>query len=243
MKSSPSEKKEFVFGTYVYCYDLIKQNRKTLSLTVTPELRICVKCPYKADDERIKAFLKRKWFWLEKQLNFFGKYQRKMYKREYVSGESFHYLGRQHQLVVAKAANNRVSLLRGVLLVHTTKSVSDGNYTKKLVSTWYEQKMNKVFHERFELMKKRFDYKDRPQLVIKHMARRWGSFVNKEKIVLNPKLIHVSKDCIDYVIVHELCHMKYKNHDKKFFDFLEKQWPRWEKVKDKLEVLGVQISS
>ncbi len=80
-----------------------------------------------------------------------------------------------------------------------------------------------------------------PTLAVRDMKRRWGSFLNKEKILLNPRLIHVSKDCIDYVVVHELCHMRYKNHDKKFFGFLDEKYPKWEKVKEKLEVLGAHI--
>lgn len=241
MKYSPSHKKEFIFGSFVYCYDLIKQDRKTLSLTVTPDLRICVKCPHKTDDGRIELFLKRKWFWLEKQLNFFGKYQRKEYKKEYVSGESFHYLGRQHQLIVKRSSENKVALLKGVLSVHTTRAVADGNYTKELISGWHEDKVDQIFNERFEAMKKKFDYKNMPRLAVREMRRRWGSFVNKDKIILNPKLIHVSKDCIDYVIVHELCHMRYKNHDKKFFNFLDEKYPGWEKVKEKLEIMGALI--
>lgn len=78
-------------------------------------------------------------------------------------------------------------------------------------------------------------------LSIREMKRRWGSFLNQDRIFLNPKLIHTSKDCIDYVITHELCHMRYKNHDKKFYGFLKKQYPKWEKVKEKLETIGSTI--
>ena len=80
-----------------------------------------------------------------------------------------------------------------------------------------------------------------PLLAVRDMKKRWGSFVNKQKILLNPNLIHVSKDCIDYVIVHELCHMRYKNHDKKFSGFLDEKYPKWEKVKDKLETIGAHV--
>jgi hypothetical protein len=61
--------KEFIFGTFIYEYQLIKQDRKTLSLTVTPDLNIIVKCSHNTDNERIENFLKKKWFWLEKQLS------------------------------------------------------------------------------------------------------------------------------------------------------------------------------
>jgi predicted metal-dependent hydrolase len=241
MKSSSSSKKQFLFGSFVYRYDLIKQNRKTLSLTVAPDLSICVKSPYNANDERIELFLRRKWLWLEKQLSFFGKYQHKQYKREYISGESLHYLGRQYQLIVKHAAQDKVSLSRGILLVFTMRPVTDGRYTKKLVSQWYQERTREIFIERFEQVKNRFEYKCVPSLAIRDMKRRWGSFVDKNKIVLNPKLIYTSKDCIDYVIVHELCHVRYKNHNKTFFALLDKKYPRWEKVKEKLEAMGSLI--
>lgn len=240
MKSSPKQK-EFIFGSFVYCYDLIHQERKTLSLTVTPDMRICVKCPHNTAEERIEQFLKKKWFWLQKQLHFFGKHQRKAYTKEYVAGESFHYLGRQHQLIVKRGAEDKVSLLRGVLMVYTTKSLSNNKHVQKLVTAWFESRRGQVFAERFEEMKKRFEYKHMPALAVRDMKKRWGSFANKEKIILHPKLIHVSKDCIDYVIVHELCHMRYKNHDKKFFTFLEEKYPKWEKVKSKLEMVGTHL--
>ncbi len=241
MKSSPSLSKEFVFGSFVYSYELIKQDRKTLALTVTPDLQIYLKCPHRASDDRVEQFLRRKWFWLEKQLSFFGKYQRKLYRREYISGESFHYLGRQHQLLVRRGANDKVSLLRGVLLVITSSVAADGSYTKKLITRWHEERMRQIFEERFLEMINRFDYKETPSLGIRDMRKRWGSFLNKDKIFLNPKLIHVSKDCIDYVIVHELCHMRYKNHDKKFFKLLDQKYPDWERTKEKLEAMGTLI--
>jgi predicted metal-dependent hydrolase len=233
--------KEFIFGTFIYEYQLIKQDRKTLSLTVTPNLRIIVKCPFKADSERIEAFLQKKWFWLEKQLSFFKKYQRKTYEKEYISGEGYLYLGRQYKLVVRKGKDDSVSLTRGQLCVSTTRLITDSKHTKKLIDSWFAEKTKTVFQDRFADALSRFDFKNTPKLFVREMRKRWGSFLNQEKILINPKLIHVSKDCIDYVIVHELCHMKYKNHDKRFYDLLNKKYPKWEKVKDKLETIGSTV--
>src|SRR3989338_239177 len=240
MKYSPSEKKDFVFGKYVYCYALIKQERKTLSLTVAPDLQIFVKCPYKATDERIELFLKKKWVWLEKQLNFFKKFQRKMYKKEYLSGEGVLYLGRQYKLIVKKSDCDRVQVLKGQVVVHVTKKVDDGEVTKKMLNEWFRDRMQNVFAERYKEMIKRFDYKKFPTIQIREMQKRWGSFLKDEKIFLNPRLIHVSKECIDYVIVHELCHVKYKNHNKKFFDHLNEKHPKWELIKERLELCGIK---
>jgi hypothetical protein len=240
MKSSPSHKKEFVFGSLVYNYDLVVQDRKTISLTVRPDLEIILKCPHDAENERVEGFLRKKWFWLEKQLSFFKKYQRKTYQKEYVSGEGFLYLGKQYKLVVKRSNEDKVSMTKGLLMVGTTRSVLDGKYTKRLLGEWYDKKINQTFHDRYKQMKLRFEYKAMPKLAIREMQKRWGSFLGKDTIILNPKLIHTSRDCIDYVIVHELCHMRHKNHDKTFYKFLKKQYPKWKKIKDRLETIGAQ---
>jgi predicted metal-dependent hydrolase len=226
----------FIYGNYSYNYELVKQDRKSLALTVKPDMGIILKCPLEAEDERIEKFLKRKWSWMNKQLKFFEKVQRKKYEPECISGESFFYLGRQYKLMVKRAEEDSVKLLRGILQVTTTQPVKDGNYTKKLLDIWYKGKYQIIFDERFLEMQKRFEYKSMPILKVRVMSKRWGSFLNKEQIALNPKLIHSSKECIDYVIVHELCHMKYKDHSKKFWEFLDEKYPKWQKVKDKLEM-------
>jgi predicted metal-dependent hydrolase len=226
----------FIYGNYSYSYELVRQDRKSLALTVKPDMGIILKCPQEVEDERIEKFLKRKWSWMNKQLRFFEKVQRKKYEPEYISGESFFYLGRQYKLVVKRAKEDSVKLLRGVLQVETTQSVKDGKHTKKLLNTWFKSRYGIIFQERFIEMQKRFEYKTMPILKVRNMSKRWGSFLNKEQIALNPKLIHASKECIDYVIVHELCHMKYKDHSKRFWDFLEEKYPKWQRVKDNLEL-------
>lgn len=226
---------KFIFGSYVYNYTLIRQDRKTLSLTVTPDLRIIVKSPIKASPERIEAFLKRKWFWLEKQLSFFRKYQRKIYEKEYISGESFWYLGRQYELLVKRLGEDRVLLTKGKLLVYTQNSVTEAFHNKKLIKNWYQDKTIKIFSERLGVIGTKFGYKVIPRMIVREMQKRWGSFLSKDKIILNPKLICVSKDCIDYVIAHELCHLKYKKHSSQFFNLLKNKFPKWKIIKEKLE--------
>lgn len=228
--------KQFIYGDYRYEYFLVPQKRKTLSLTVRPDMTLLVKCPHEVTEEKVEIFLRKKWSWLNKQLRFFEKFERAFYEKEYVSGESFLYLGRQYQLIVKRSAEDKVSLTRGVLYIFTSQKVRDGEYNKKLIDRWYKGKIKKVFNERYFETTKLFDYKENPSFIIKKMNKRWGSYTNSGRILLNPRLIHASKDCIDYVIAHELCHVKYKNHDKRFYKLLDSKISNWEKVKEKLEL-------
>ena len=231
----------FIFGSFEYSYELIKQKRKTLSLTVTPELKIILKCPIEADAERRDVFLRRKWFWMEKQLRFFKKYRRNKYKREYVSGESFLYLGRQYRLLIRKGEKNRAILTGKKIVIFTKQSTPNNQLNKIILNEWLNKRITLIFPERVFIINNKFGFAQQPTLIIKRMSKRWGSFLKSNKIVLNPKLIGVPKDCIDYVITHELCHSKYKNHDKNFFRLLEQKYPNWKKTKEKLELIGSAI--
>jgi predicted metal-dependent hydrolase len=191
-------------------------------------------CPIEATEEKIENFLKKKWRWMDEQIAFFKKYQKKVYTKEYVSGESFYYLGRQYKLVVKKSADERVLLSQGKLTVETPQKTNK-MHTKLLVDMWYKERARVIFRERFDELYRIFGYKKKVLLRIAPMKRKWGSFKGRT-VTLNPLLIQASKDAIDYVITHELCHVRYKNHHKKFWSFMDEMYPGWEKVKENLEI-------
>lgn len=110
-----------------------------------------------------------------------------------------------------------------------------------MIDRWYKEKYQQIFRERLDYMFHQFEYKKLPNLIVRDMKRRWGSFSKGGQIILNPKLIQLPKDCIDYVITHELCHVRYKNHDKLFFNLLQEKYLQWEKTKEKLETMGAII--
>lgn len=226
----------FKFGKYSYEYYLVLQDRKTVALTVQPSLNIILKCPFEYDAAKIERFLKRKWLWLEKQVQYFRKYKKNTGKKEYVSGESFLYLGRQYKLLIKAGKSPEVRLEKGKITVFTKQISQDRTANKKLLDKWFEERTKSVLESRFKEMMKKFNYDFVPHLTTRKMPKRWGSYLSCKKIILNPLLIRASKDCIDYVIVHELCHMKHKNHDKNFFKLQESIIPNWKEVKEKLEL-------
>lgn len=228
--------RKFNYGHKQYQYTLMLQKRKALSLTVQPNMKIILKAPSGVTQERIDIFLKRKCMWLNKQLNFFKKYQKIIYKREYISGESFLYLGRQYKLVVKKGDKNKMSLSKGVLRLTTTKKTNNKQYNKKILKEWYNHRTEVVFDRRYKEILNNFNYKFVPKLVVRKMKKRWGSFLTEKQVILNPRLVQVSTDCVDYVITHELCHMKYKKHNNQFYSLLNSKYPNWEKVKEELEL-------
>lgn len=231
---------KFKFGSNEYNYLMIREKRKTLSLTVRPDLKIVLKCPDSIEQERVDKFLRKKWIWLEEQMRFFRKYKMRGSDRKFLSGEGFYYLGRQYKLIVKEGDEDEVGFTKGKILLITTRKISDNLYNRFLLERWFLERAESVFEERLMEMLKKFDYDVVPKLGIRHMKRRWGSFLSNKKIILNPRLIHASKECIDYVIVHELCHFRYKNHNRFFWKLMNEKFPDWERVKEKLELVGVK---
>ena len=230
------EKHIFKYGSYSYEYYLIKQARKTISLIVQPSLKIVLKCPIDCNEQKIEKFLKNKWKWLEKQLSFFKQFNGKPNKKEYCSGESFLYLGRQYKLLARKGKIDEVNLKYGKIMLTTIDSADDRNKNKKMLNSWYSDRAEIIFKEQYKKVLKNFSYDSEPSLLIRKINKRWGSYLKEKKIFLNPLLIQAPRECIDYVITHELCHVKYKNHDKKFYGLLKSKMKNWEAVKDKLEL-------
>jgi predicted metal-dependent hydrolase len=236
------DKKVFSYGRFSYKYLLLREDRKTISLVIKPDKSIIVKAPIKAKGEEIDDFLKRKWSWMIKQINYFDKFDKKKYRKEYVSGESFYYLGRQYKLMVRKRKKESVKFSKGILQLSTKKEVRNSNHNKNLMERWYSVRASEIFTKRYKIVLKSFDYDFLPQLDIRKMNKRWGSFLSNKKIYLNPDLIKVPTNCIDYVIAHELCHMKYKKHNQEFYNLLELKCPDWELRRETLDIFSTKIS-
>ncbi|MDH3324323.1 MAG: M48 family metallopeptidase, partial [Candidatus Peregrinibacteria bacterium] len=175
----------FQYGDYKYEYYLVYEDRKTIRLTVNPNLKIILQCPLSYTEEKIEKFLKRKWNWLEKQIKDLKRFQRNKKDKEYISGESFLYLGRQYKLVVKEADKDNVHFESGKIIIKTSNS----NKNKTLLKNWYEKRAEKVFKERYKQMLKKFNYNFTPDLALRKMEKRWGSFLTKKKVLLNPELI------------------------------------------------------
>lgn len=229
------EERCFAWGKYNFSYYIFKEDRKTVSLRVTPKMKIIVKCPIEMKEKDLNEFLKRKYDWTAKQLEFFKKFQGKK-EKQYISGEAVLYLGRQYKLVIRKGEPERAVLKGGELCLFIENGVDNAEYNETVLREWHQQRAKEIFTKRLAEMLKKFDFSFTPIIVIRKMEKKWGSFTGKRKIILNSKLIQASRDCIDYVIIHELCHFKYRDHSHKFYKLLSSKIPNWEKVRDKLEM-------
>tara|TARA_R110001583_G_scaffold23749_3_gene87283 strand:- start:1776 stop:2471 length:696 start_codon:yes stop_codon:yes gene_type:complete len=226
---------KITFGSEVIEYKLQFADRKTLGITVLPNREVLVKAPEGSSLDKIEAKIKKKAFWILKQKDHFLSFEPRLTERRYVSGETHLYLGRQYQLKVILSDFDKVKYTGRYIEVHT----NDKSKVKELVLSWYREKAEIWFKKISDKQVERFlKYKVKPtKLEIKEMKYRWGSCSNKGRILLNPELMKAPKACIEYVIVHELCHLVHRDHTKVFFELQTKEMPDWQKWKLKLENL------
>lgn len=226
----------FCYGDHEYQYHLIQEDRKTVRLTVYPNLNIVLYTPLEYPTAKIEVFLKRKYVWLTAQIKDLKRLQRDNSGKEYLSGESVLYLGRQYKLIVEQSNKDLVKFENGQVIIETTGEVDDSEQNRVLLENWYMERAESVLKKRYKEMLKKFNYDFIPDLALRKMKKRWGSFLSQKKVLLNPELIKASKECIDYVIIHELCHMKHQDHSKAYYRFLSSKCPNWKAVKDQLEL-------
>jgi len=223
------------YGSKHIAFALEYSERKTLGIQMTPDIQILVKAPTGTSLEKVKEKVRKKAPWIIKQESFFLTFHPKTPPKKYISGESHLYMGKSLILKIKDGVKNEVKY-KGRNFEVTTK---DRTKTKSMMKEWYRNKAKQKFAEIAEPLIQRFKkYNVEPtNLYIQDMPRRWGSCTPKGKIILNPELIKAPKGCIEYVIIHELCHLVHHNHTQKFFDLQSEEMPDWEKWKGKLERL------
>ena len=214
---------------------IVKEKRKSLAVEVYPNFTVLVKSPEQAKDFEIKDFIKRKTPWIEKQLNYFKQFNM-LEDKVYESGSSVLYLGRQYQVIIEKSPlRNIIKVLNNKICI-LTPSPQKLDEINHAFQNWFIKRAETIFNERLNVCMKAFPDLKMPQLKIRKLNKRWGSYLKKHEIVLNPALIRASKQSIDYVIYHELCHAYYPNHTDEFYNLLSLKMPNWEKIKEKMEL-------
>ena len=228
----------FHYGTRVIEFRLERKGIRSLAITVQADGKVRVNAPLHASDEQVIARVKKRARWIAKQWERQAGYLPTLRTALPASGSSIRYLGRQYRVRVTtqSAGQEPVSLQRFVLEVHVPNRKDEAEVQKR-VQTWLRKRASIVLPERFErclqnVVKHRLPT---PKMRLRAMPKRWGSCVRKDLILLNPELIRAPSACIDYVITHEICHLKHPDHGPKFRVLLQQLCPDWKRLKERLE--------
>ena len=235
--------------SFYYSDELIEFDRvaakspdRKIKIKVLPDCSVKVAAPEDSSDDEVLRAAKKRARWIYQQLREFRKQRTHIIPRRYVSGESHYYLGKQYVLKVLIKPDQAagVKLLRGQLEVNVREYTPER--VKAAMEAWYKVKAKEVFHKRLDaVLEQALWVGKRPPLRTLTMQTQWGSCSPNGRITLNPLLVKAPRECIDYVILHELCHIAEHNHSERFYRLMGQVMPNWERVKDKLDQMAGRI--
>jgi len=217
------------------------RRRKKLAISVYPELRLEVVAPEGSAREQVLPKVAKRAGWILRQWRYFERFLPRPPSPRYVSGETHVYLGRQYRLKVQQGESEGVKLLGRFLHVRVGDR-NDAGRVRTLLERWYRKHAERIFRHRLECcLESSSSLKpiDSSRLTIRKMTHRWGSCTKAGDIVLNLELVKAPVQCIDYVLVHELCHRQVHNHSPAFYRLLSRCLPDWERRKRRLEEFSV----
>lgn len=223
----------FSFGSKTIEYSIKWTGRRSLGISVTPSSSVIVRAPIGIPIElvRKKVRLKANWI-LEKQL-LFREIARPQVIYNYTNGESHWYLGQQYRLKFI--ASDSISVFREDSFIFIT-GTRDPAKIEKALNLWYLEQATILIRELIQKWSVRIvNTHIELKFKIKKLKRRWGSCSSRGDLTFNLNLIKVSSLCVEYVVVHELCHLIEFNHGSRFKMLVTQNLPDWKERKAKLK--------
>jgi len=213
-----------------------------MQVKVYPDLRVEAILPDNGDITLAQSKLRKKARWIARQIDYFEQFLPAPPPKEYVGGETHYYLGRQYRLKIQEYRQEYVKLVGKYFQVYTADK-HDAKRIRELLENWYFEHASGLFQKRLD----RLEYVIRqlkveePSFKIRSMKNRWASLSGRGGVItFNVELLKAPLPCIDYVIVHELCHLKYPNHSREFYRLLQSIIPDWRERKERLEKSSIE---
>lgn len=228
---------QLAFGNRCILYTLRRSVRKNLRVVVSPDLSVMVYAPSRASAQQIEEGVAKKARWIAATLEKAKSFHPLPTPKQYISGETFMYLGRQYRLKVNTGVDESVKLQGRFLLVNAA-DVADTKIVNNRVDRWYREHAAAVFARYLATCRAVASRHAVPAhtLRIRNMKRRWGSCAASGRITLNIRLVQVPVHCIQYVIMHELCHLLHHNHGPDFYRLMTRCMPDWRSRKETLDL-------
>ena len=213
--------------------------RKTVGIVVYSNKKIEVTAPLGTHFASIQKAINRKSEWIANQLEDFEKYQNMEKTKEYTAGSNIKILGRDYMIKVTqipKFEEEKIVQEHRTIKVYVYH-VKNKKRVHLFIEDWYRNEAMVYLAQKFEQCYEKIKKYNipKPMYYLRYMKRRWGSCTEKGNILLNPEIFQLPSHCIDYIIMHELCHLKYKNHSSQFYYFLETVLPDWKERAQNLD--------
>jgi predicted metal-dependent hydrolase len=252
-KQNTRQQKQLHVGAQTIPYTLTYTQRKTVGITIHPDLRVEVRAPAAISDQAVEEIIQKRAAWILRHLEELAQRLAKQPPSIKAQGASYQFLGCQLPIILeptleAASVGERVILENSALHVYVKnrgvgdkKSAQDKKQVDALLEKWSREQAKSIFTIRTTKLLVKFKELrlQCPELAIRRMKARWGSCSADGTITLNLNLIHLDPALIDYVIMHELCHLIEHNHSKHYYALLTHMMPDWSERRQRLNEIGM----
>jgi len=227
-------------------YQIVKSSRKTISIRVSQD-GVCVHAPKNLSNARIAKLIETKAGWIKKKQEEIKAIKQNSQISECVDGAMYLYRGNEIKLrLIVREYAEQDKQLAKVTLVNNELIVEVGTISqdviRQVMEKWYRNEAKKRIKERVEYYLNHYDFKKKVnRIVIKDQKSRWGSCSSKCNLNFNYRLIMAPDDVLDYVVIHELCHLLYMNHSSDFWNEVRRIRPNFEREKEWLHKNGAML--
>jgi predicted metal-dependent hydrolase len=220
---------------------LRRSARKTLAISVEPGGDVVVTAPEAATLEQVEAVVQRRREWIRRRRREVEFLPPPPIPRQWVSGETHRYLGRQYRLRVIKTDRPEVKLAGGFFRVGVP-APAETEQVRKWMQRWYLDHARSIFMRQMTALVRqtpRLELEEAPQLLVRKLQMRWGSCSPERRILMNVDVVKLPVGCIDYLLMHELCHLRIPHHGPEFWRLLAACMPDWERWRSRLDTAEI----
>lgn len=223
--------------------DVIRKDIKNLHLSVYPPTgRVKISAPSRMNLDTIRVYALSKLGWIKKQQTKLRNQERET-QREYITRESHYFMGKRYLLKISETDLAQTVVLRHREIELVVRKGADLEQRQKLLEDWYRKQLRHKAGRYISFWEKQMNLKV-AEFGIKKMRTKWGS-CNREakRIWLNLELAKKPKECIEYIVVHEMVHVIERNHGTRFIALMDKFLPQWRQYKEDLNRLPIGHSN
>ena len=216
-------------------YKIVYSRRRSVGINIGPDSGVVVRAPYRTSLKTIEKIVRSKSKWIKKHLERHSSLIRLNENKEYIDGESHYYRGNEYFLRLVVSERSFVNIIGDIIEIGL-KSEEDKIKIKVLLDRWYREMAQELFRGKFnDILLRLKDYNFLPAgFNVRVMKGRWGSCNSKGKITISADLVKLEETYLEYVILHELCHLKHHNHSPEYYRLLSEVFPKWKSVRKDL---------
>jgi predicted metal-dependent hydrolase len=199
---------------------------------------ITVRVPFDKDKTEIQKLVLDKASWILKKQKEYRETTPEIRKPSFKEDTTLPYLGNNYSLMINKnQVRNSIEIVDGKFIVGVKSAKVSNNTLKKVYENWITEKAQDIFEEKVRMHSKKLGVRAKG-VAIKNLRNRWGSLTKSGAINLNLNLVKAPEDIIDYIVLHELCHLRIKEHSHRYWDLIYKFMPNYHEKIEWLKVNG-----